>query len=97
MSHVVGSNRYLNKRGQPTSKAKTSQVVLSLLVMGEVGRFMYVASRPRCRTLGADSGGHSDMSPQHDIFNFAIERFSAEQEEVRAAAAFATGTCSVLS
>ena len=34
---------------------------------------------------------HSDMSPQQDIFNQAIERFTAEQEEVRTAAAFAAG------
>lgn len=31
------------------------------------------------------------MSPQQDIFNQAIERFTAEQEEVRTAAAFAAG------
>ncbi|KAI0668620.1 ARM repeat-containing protein [Trametes maxima] len=59
-----------------TSKARPSQVVLSLLVMGEVGRFI-------------------DMSPQHDIFNQAIERFTAEQEEVRTAAAFAAGNIAV--
>lgn len=37
----------------------------------------------------------SDMSPQHDIFNQAIERFTAEQEEVRTAAAFAAGNIAV--
>ncbi|KAI8983266.1 ARM repeat-containing protein [Trametes punicea] len=58
------------------SKAKTSQVVLSLLVMGEIGRFI-------------------DMSPQHEIFNQAIDRFTAEQEEVRTAAAFAAGNIAV--
>ncbi|CDO71748.1 hypothetical protein BN946_scf184920.g32 [Trametes cinnabarina] len=58
------------------SKSKTSQVVLSLLVMGEVGRVI-------------------DMSPQHDIFNHAIERFTSEQEEVRTAAAFAAGNIAV--
>jgi hypothetical protein len=31
------------------------------------------------------------MSPQQDIFNHAIQHFSAEQEEVRSAAAFAAG------
>ncbi|KAI0638875.1 ARM repeat-containing protein [Trametes polyzona] len=61
---------------KPASKAKTPQVVLSLLVMGEVGRFI-------------------DMSPQHEIFNQAIERFTAEQEEVRTAAAFAAGNIAV--
>ncbi|KAH9850563.1 ARM repeat-containing protein [Lenzites betulinus] len=61
---------------KPTAKPKPSQVVLSLLVMGEVGRFI-------------------DMSPQHDIFNQAIERFTAEQEEVRTAAAFAAGNMAV--
>ncbi|KAI0325025.1 ARM repeat-containing protein [Cubamyces sp. BRFM 1775] len=58
------------------SKAKTPQVVLSLFVVGEVGRFI-------------------DMSPQHDIFNQAIDRFTAEQEEVRTAAAFAAGNIAV--
>ncbi len=33
----------------------------------------------------------SDMSPQHEIFNYAIDKFTAEQEEVRTAAAFAAG------
>jgi cullin-associated NEDD8-dissociated protein 1 len=31
------------------------------------------------------------MSPQNDIFSHVIDLFSAEQEEVRAAAAFAAG------
>lgn len=35
------------------------------------------------------------MSPQHDIFTHAIERFTAEQEEVRTAAAFAAGNMAV--
>ena len=33
----------------------------------------------------------SDMSPQKDIFNNAVDLFTAEQEEVRIAAAFAAG------
>ena len=37
----------------------------------------------------------SDMSPQQEIFNQAIERFTAEQEEVRTAAAFAAGNIAV--
>ena len=32
-----------------------------------------------------------DMSPQVDIFQAAIAHFESEQEEVRAAAAFAAG------
>ena len=32
-----------------------------------------------------------DMSPQVDIFQAAITHFESEQEEVRAAAAFAAG------
>ena|ERR1700733_2705436 len=35
---------------------------------------------------------HSDMSLQGDIFSNAIDHFAAEQEEMRAAAAFAAGT-----
>ncbi len=40
------------------------------------------------------------MSPQPDIFTAALDRFGSEQEEVRAAAAFAAGpyhTASILS
>lgn len=33
----------------------------------------------------------SDMSPQHDVFANAIENFTAEQEDVKNAAAFAAG------
>jgi hypothetical protein len=33
----------------------------------------------------------SDMSPQQDVFNGAIELFASDQEDVRAAAAFAAG------
>lgn len=38
------------------------------------------------------SHASSDMSPQPEVFNIAIERFSDEQEEVKTAAAFAAGT-----
>jgi cullin-associated NEDD8-dissociated protein 1 len=31
------------------------------------------------------------MSPQSEVFSYVIELFSSEQEEVRAAAAFAAG------
>jgi len=37
----------------------------------------------------------SDMSNQSEIFNMAIDHFSAEQEEIRAAAAFAAGNESI--
>ena len=37
----------------------------------------------------------SDMSPQQEIFNQGIEKFTAEQEEVRTAAAFAAGNIAV--
>lgn len=40
---------------------------------------------------------YSDMSPQHEIFSNAIEFFSADQEDVRAAASFAAGGLSQLS
>ncbi|KAG7090596.1 hypothetical protein E1B28_009701 [Marasmius oreades] len=59
-----------------SSKAKVSTVVLSLLILGELGRFI-------------------DMTPQQDIFANAIEHFSAEQEEVRSAAAFAAGNIAI--
>ncbi|KAL0578835.1 hypothetical protein V5O48_003159 [Marasmius crinis-equi] len=61
---------------QKTSKAKASMVVLSLLILGELGRFI-------------------DMTPQQEIFNNAIEHFSAEQDEVRSAASFAAGNIAI--
>ena len=33
----------------------------------------------------------SDMAPQTDIFAWVIDHFASEQEETRAAAAFAAG------
>ena len=35
----------------------------------------------------------SDMAPQKEIFNLVIEHFNSEQEDMRAAAAFAAGEC----
>ncbi|KAF9235878.1 armadillo-type protein [Melanogaster broomeanus] len=57
-------------------EAKPATVVLSLLIMGELGRFI-------------------DMSPQHQVFDNAIEHFSAEEEEIRTAAAFAAGNIAI--
>ena len=39
----------------------------------------------------ADCDAFSDMSPQQEVFNAAIERFGSEQEEIRTSAAFAAG------
>ncbi|KAF8878431.1 armadillo-type protein [Infundibulicybe gibba] len=64
------------KNLKPTSKAKPSLVVLSLLIVGELGRFI-------------------DMSPQQEIFTYAIEHFAGDQEELRAAAAFAAGNIAI--
>lgn len=38
----------------------------------------------------------SDLTTQQDIFTNAISHFAAEQEEVRAAAAFAAGMSAVV-
>lgn len=38
----------------------------------------------------------SDMSIQHDVFDNAIDHFSAEEEEIRTAAAFAAGKCNAI-
>ncbi|KAI3602368.1 cullin-associated nedd8-dissociated protein 1 [Moniliophthora roreri] len=73
---AAGTIAEYSKHVKKTSKAKGSMVVLSLLILGELGRFI-------------------DMSPQQDIFNHAIEHFSAEQEEVRSAAAFAAGNIAI--
>ncbi|KAF9229840.1 TIP120-domain-containing protein [Gyrodon lividus] len=73
---AAGTIAEYSKAVKRTSKAKTSTVVLSLLIMGELGRFI-------------------DMSPQHDVFDNAIEHFSAEEEGVRTAAAFAAGNIAI--
>lgn len=73
---AAGTIAEFAKNIRPTSKAKPTQVVLSLLVMGEVGRF-------------------TDMWAHQDIFNQAIERFTADQEEIRTAASFAAGNMAV--
>ncbi|KAK0197925.1 armadillo-type protein [Armillaria mellea] len=65
-----------SKHLKQTSKAKPSLVVLSLLIVGELGRFI-------------------DMSPQSEIFSNAIEHFSSDQEDLRAAAAFAAGNIAI--
>lgn len=46
--------------------------------------------------LSVTSHPNSDMSPQPEVFNIAVEYFSDEQEEVRTAAAFAAGTLTTL-
>lgn len=38
----------------------------------------------------------SDMSIQHDVFDNTIDHFSAEEEEIRTAAAFAAGECKLI-
>ncbi|KAF4584667.1 hypothetical protein EYR40_004654 [Pleurotus pulmonarius] len=73
---AAGTIAEYSKHIKKTSKAKPSLVVLSLLILGELGRFI-------------------DMSPQQEIFTNAIELFSAEQEEIRAAAAFAAGNIAI--
>ncbi|KAI0307414.1 TIP120-domain-containing protein [Multifurca ochricompacta] len=56
--------------------SKTLKLSMSLLILGEIGRFI-------------------DMSPQHDVFNGAIELFASDQEDVRTAAAFAAGNIAI--
>lgn len=65
-----------SKNFKNASKVKPSLLILSLLIIGELGRFI-------------------DMSPQNDIFSNVIELFSSEQEETRAAAAFAAGNIAI--
>jgi cullin-associated NEDD8-dissociated protein 1 len=60
--------------------------------MGELGRFMYGLS---FLTVFGMLMFSSDMTPQHEIFTQAIELFSSDSEEVRAAAAFAAGMLTV--
>ncbi|KAH7884046.1 armadillo-type protein [Phlebopus sp. FC_14] len=73
---AAGTIAEYSKAIKKSSKAKTSSVVLSLLILGELGRFI-------------------DMSPQHDTFNNVIDHFSAEEEEIRTAAAFAAGNIAI--
>ncbi|KAG2745509.1 TIP120-domain-containing protein [Suillus brevipes Sb2] len=67
-------SKYMKKSSK--SKSTTSIVVLSLLIVGELGRFI-------------------DMSKQQDTFSSTIEHFAAEEEEIRAAAAFAAGNIAI--
>ncbi|KAH7922400.1 ARM repeat-containing protein [Leucogyrophana mollusca] len=73
---AAGTIAEYSKNLRKTSKAKPSTVVLSLLTIGELGRFI-------------------DMSPQQDIFSNTIDHFSAEEEEIRTAAAFAAGNIAI--
>ncbi|KAG5651284.1 hypothetical protein H0H81_009201 [Sphagnurus paluster] len=75
-SVAAGTIAEYSKYLKGSSKAKPSLVVLSLLIVGELGRFI-------------------DMSFQKEVFSHAIEHFSSEQEEVRVAAAFATGNIAI--
>ncbi|KAH9075666.1 TIP120-domain-containing protein [Lactarius deliciosus] len=40
-------------------------------------------------------GRFIDMSPQHDVFDVAIELFASDQEDIRTAAAFAAGNIAI--
>ncbi|KIJ68853.1 hypothetical protein HYDPIDRAFT_82664 [Hydnomerulius pinastri MD-312] len=73
---AAGTIAEYSKAVKSSSKAKPSTVVLSLLILGELGRFI-------------------DMSPQQDIFHNTIEHFSAEEEEIRTAAAFSAGNIAI--
>ncbi|KAG8220729.1 armadillo-type protein [Butyriboletus roseoflavus] len=73
---AAGTIAEYSKFVKKSSKAKSSTVVLSLLILGELGRFI-------------------DMSIQHDVFDNAIDHFSAEEEEIRTAAAFAAGNIAI--
>ncbi|EIW86241.1 TIP120-domain-containing protein [Coniophora puteana RWD-64-598 SS2] len=75
-SVAAGAIAEYAKHVKKSSKAKSSTVVLSLLILGEIGRIF-------------------DMSPQHDIFTHVIDHFASEEEEVRAAAAFAAGNIAI--
>ncbi|CAK5269861.1 unnamed protein product [Mycena citricolor] len=75
-SIAAGTIAQYAKNIKASSKAKASTMVLSLLILGELGRFI-------------------DMSNQQEIFRDSIERFSAEQEEIRSAAAFAAGNIAI--
>ncbi|GJJ09394.1 hypothetical protein Clacol_003616 [Clathrus columnatus] len=79
MSIAAGIIAEFSKPLKPGSKSSDAQTVLSLLVLGELGRFMYI----------------SDMSLQADIFNACVSMFNSESEEVRSAAAFATGNIAI--
>lgn len=79
----------LTNTPQATSKAKSSHVVMSLFILGEIGRFMYVLVLLNCpKKVNIFP---SDMSLQGDVFNNTIEHFGDGQEEIRTAASFAAG------
>jgi hypothetical protein len=61
------------------------------LIVGELGRFMFVLPPHLTKTFLFTLEHSSDMEPQTDIFACVIDHFVSEQEETRAAAAFAAG------
>ncbi|CAA7267741.1 unnamed protein product [Cyclocybe aegerita] len=73
---AAGTIAEYSKHLKKGTKAKPSLVILSLIIIGELGRFI-------------------DMVPQRDIFNLVVEHFGSEQEEMRAAAAFAAGNIAI--
>ncbi|KAF8168473.1 armadillo-type protein [Crassisporium funariophilum] len=73
---AAGTIAEYSKHLKKGAKAKPSLVILSLLIVGELGRFI-------------------DMSNQKEIFVFVIDHFASEQEEMRAAAAFAAGNIAI--
>ncbi|TFK71706.1 TIP120-domain-containing protein [Pluteus cervinus] len=73
---AAGTIAEYSKHIKPNSKAKPSLVILSLLIVGELGRFI-------------------DLSIQSEIFPNVISHFTAEQDDVRSAAAFAAGNIAI--
>ncbi|PPQ69227.1 hypothetical protein CVT25_006944 [Psilocybe cyanescens] len=73
---AAGTIAEYSKYLKPSTKVKPSLVILSLLIIGELGRFI-------------------DMAPQKDIFVLVIDHFGSDQEELRAAAAFAAGNIAI--
>lgn len=61
------------------------------MIVGELGRFMFVLPPHFDPTCSFTLERSSDMEPQRDIFACVIDHFVSEQEETRAAAAFAAG------
>ncbi len=91
---AAGTIAEYTKHLKPSSKAKPSLVILSLLIIGELGRFMFVFRIFRCYDIDY-LHDCSDMAPQKEIFQLVIDHFGSDLEEMRAAAAFAAGNIAV--
>ncbi|KAI9445588.1 TIP120-domain-containing protein [Lactarius indigo] len=76
-----------------------SHQVIAAGVIAEFSKNLKKRSNVRELSLSllilGEIGRFIDMSPQHDVFDVAIEFFASDQEDIRTAAAFAAGNIAI--